>query len=52
MTTKKVCQGCGKEIPDYAMKHTYYQCLAHIRWHPEDYKNVTAKNLYYGKVKS
>ena len=44
-----ICQGCGKKIADNAMRHTYYQCLAWIRWHPEDYKNVTHKHLYYGK---
>ena len=44
------CQGCGKEVePDE--RHTYYHCLAHIRWHPEDYEKVTHKYLYYGKLR-
>jgi hypothetical protein len=43
-----ICQGCGKTC--YPMeRHTYYHCLAHIRWYPEDYAKVKVKHLYYGK---
>ena len=43
-----ICQGCGHEGEPNEY-HTYYHCLAWIRWHPEDYAKIKHKHLYYGK---
>lgn len=45
-----VCQGCGKILESWAERHTYEDCLTHIRLHPEDFRNVTVERLYYGEV--
>lgn len=43
-----ICQGCGHEGPANE-KHTYQDCLDHIKAHPEDFAKVKQKHLYYGK---
>lgn len=44
-----ICQGCGQEVEPNE-KHTYQDCLDHIKQHPEDYEKVTVKHLYYSPI--